>query len=139
MNTARARLWRASPLLSSCPVVRRSSGSSIQSSRVEQRAAFDAEGATDRSLRSAAVQRRAHGAELLGIVRRKAPAAAPVRRRKPGLHPLLSPLPATRQTADVAQLSVLLGKLPGPSSSVPLSVKSGRFVRSGRSGVRWSV
>ena len=87
---------------------------------VEQRAAFDAEGATDRSLRSAAVQRRAHGAELLGIVRRRAPAAASVRRRKPGLHPLLSPLPATRQTADVAQLSVLLGKLPGPLQLCPL-------------------
>ena len=67
-----------------------------------------------------AVQRRAHGAELLGIVRRRAPAAASVRRRKPGLHPLLSPLPATRQTADVAQLSVLLGKLPGPLQLCPL-------------------
>ena len=32
MNTARARLLRASPLLSSCPDVRRNSGSSIQSS-----------------------------------------------------------------------------------------------------------
>src|SRR5271166_5515738 len=49
MNTARARLLRASPLLSSWPVVRRTSGSSIQSrvNRVRSKCHVDLNFAND--------------------------------------------------------------------------------------------
>ena len=74
---------------------------------VDQRAALDAEGAADRRLGGAAVERRDHRGELLGIDRdgTAAPTAATARGREPGLYALLDqrPLELRQRAEDMEQ------------------------------------
>jgi hypothetical protein len=80
---------------------------------VEQRAAFDAKRATDRSLCRTAVQRRDHSGEFLGINRwgTPAPPTPPTRCRKPGLHPFLDQRPLElRQRAEDMEKKLTLGR-----------------------------
>jgi len=80
---------------------------------VEQRAAFDAKRAADRSLRGTAIQRRDYSREFLGINRwgTSTPTPAPPRRRKPGLHPFLDQRPLElRQRAEDMEEKLTLGR-----------------------------
>ena len=79
---------------------------------VEQRAAFDAKRATDRSLRGTPVQCRDHSGEFLGIDRwgTPAPTPPPTRCRKSGLHPFLDQRPLElRQRAEDMEKKLTLG------------------------------